>query len=63
MKVYQIEIEASYGNLRLDTIFLSAERAEQHVQGCKKPLVLKDGTQLPPMEFESHKIIELEVVE
>jgi len=61
-KVYQIELELSTGSLRLNEVFASAERAARHIQDCKKPLVL-NGTVYPPMEFESHKIIELEVIE
>jgi len=65
MKVYyQIEAKMPYGILRFDTIFVSAERAEQHVQALNKPLVsILDGTEYPPMNITEYKIIELRTVE
>jgi len=65
MKVYyQIEAKMPYGILRFDTIFVSAERAEQHVQDLNKPFVsVLDGTEYPPMNITEYKIIELRTVE
>jgi hypothetical protein len=63
-KFYQIEARYLSGVLRFDTVFSSAERAEQHVQDLNKPFVsVLDGTEYPPMNITNYKIIELRVME
>ena len=63
-KFYQIEAVMPYGVLRFDSIFSSAERAEQHVQDLNKPFVsILDGTVYPPMDITEYKIVELRAME
>ena len=63
-KFYQIEAKMPYGMLRFNTIFMSVERAEQHVQVLKKPFVsVLDGTEYPPMDISEYKIVELRAME